>query len=128
MKNYKFIIRKTKEMNIEIFANNHVEAMIDLMQEIVKRDKNFFTDNVKDKKDLYIKIQKIIDEKGNENLKDYADFIKENSFFLTEFESENSIKNDEDFEETIDDLPREFGEIVCEKCGNCIPIDEDLLS
>lgn len=30
-------------------------------------------------------------------------------------------KNDED-------LPREYIEIVCEKCGNCILLEEDMLS
>lgn len=128
MKDYKFLISKTREMEIDITAENHSEAMVKLLSEIVKKDKNFFIYNTNDNRNLHLKIQKIIDKNGKENEKDYEDFLKTNSFFLTKIDSDIEAENDEIFDETIDDLPREFGEIVCEKCGNCILIDENLLS
>ena len=53
MRKYKFLIKKTKEMEIELCAENHSEAMFELLQKAVKGDKNFFTEDTKDKKDLF---------------------------------------------------------------------------
>ena len=121
MKKYKFLINKTKEMEIELCAENHSEAMFELLQKAVKGDKNFFTEDTKDKKDLFINIEEIIDENGKENLKDYEDFIRENKFFISNADENIVEENDEEIE---DDLPREYTEIVCENCGHCILMDE----
>ena len=121
MKKYKFLIKKTKEMEIELCAENHSEAMFELLQKAVKGDKNFFTEDTKDKKDLFINIEEIIDENGKENLKDYENFIRENKFFISNADENIVEENDEEIE---DDLPREYTEIVCENCGHCILMDE----
>lgn len=121
MKKYKFLIKKTKEMEIELCAENNSEAMFELLQKAVKGDKNFFTEDTKDKKDLFINIEEIIDENGKENLKDYEDFIKENKFFISNVDENIVEEKDEEIE---DDLPREYTEIVCENCGHCILMDE----
>ena len=121
MRKYKFLIKKTKEMEIELCAENHSEAMFELLQKAVKGDKNFFTEDTKDKKDLFINIEEIIDENGKENLKDYEDFIRENKFFISNADENIVEENDEEIE---DDLPREYTEIVCENCGHCILMDE----
>ena len=121
MKKYIFLIKKSKEMEIEVYAENHSEALFELLKNAVKKDKKFFIDKSEDRKDLYIKVKKIIDEKGKENIKDYENFMEENSFFIGK-ENENILeKNTEEIE---DDLPKEYADIICEKCGNCIPIDE----
>ena len=121
MKKYKFLIKKTKEIEIEFCAENHSEAMFELLQKAVKGDKNFFTEDTNDKKDLFINIEEIIDENGKENLKDYEDFIRENKFFISNADENIVEENDEEIE---DDLPREYTEIVCENCGHCILMDE----
>lgn len=121
MKKYIFLIKKSKEMEIEVYAENHSEALFELLKNAVKKDKKFFIDKSEDRKDLYIKVEKIIDEKGKENLKDYENFMKENSFFIGK---ENRNNLEENIEEIEDDLPKEYADIICEKCGNCIPIDE----
>ena len=108
-------------MEIELCAENHSEAMFELLQKAVKGDKNFFTEDTKDKKDLFINIEEIIDENGKENLKDYEDFIRENKFFISNADENIVEENDEEIE---DDLPREYTEIVCENCGHCILMDE----
>lgn len=121
MKKYKFLIKKTREMEIEVCAENHSQAMFEMLQKAVKKDKEFFIDDKENKKDLFINIKKIIDENGKENLKDYEDFINENSFFISRIDRETFEKSNEEIE---DDLPKEYAEIVCDKCGNCIPIDD----
>ena len=43
--------------------------------------------------------------------------------------NEDDEELDEESETEIeDDLPKEYDEIVCEKCENCIIVDKDLLS
>lgn len=128
MKTYKFLIKETKEKEIEVCAKNHTQAMINLLLKIAKSDEDFLTDDIKDKKEIFIKVKQIIDEKGKENLKDYDDFIKENSFFISKFEDDLLEEFDEDTEENEDNFSAEYDEIVCEKCGNCIKLDKGLLS
>lgn len=122
MKKYKFIVKKISEKEIEINAKNHSEAMIKLLEKSIIQEKNFFLNEDVNNKEMYIGIEKIVDENGNENLKDYEDFCEENKFFI----SKEDDKNDDGIE---DDLPKEYIEVVCNKCGNCIKIDdEDLFS
>lgn len=122
MKNYKFIVKKICEKEIKITAKNHSEAMIKLLERAIIQDKDFFLNDDTENKEMYIGIEKITDENGNENLKDYDDFCEENKFFI-------SKENDENNDEIEDDLPQEYIEVVCNKCGNCIKIDnKDLFS
>lgn len=126
MKKYQFIIKKTSEKEIKINAKNHSEAMIKLLQKAIIEDKDFLLNEENQNKEIYVGIEKITDENGKENLEDYKDFCEENKFFITK---ENESELDENDEEIEDDLPREYIEIVCNKCGNCIKIDdEDLFS
>lgn len=90
MKKYKFVIRKMKEMEIEVSAKNHSEAMIELLRKVVENDEEFLKEKDNEKEDLYVKIEKIIDEDGKENLKDYEDFIKENSIFISKIDEESN--------------------------------------
>ena len=121
MKKYKFLIKKTREMEIEVCAENHSKAMFEMLQKAVENDKEFFIDSSKNKKDLFINIKRIIDENGKENLKDYEDFINENSFFIGRIDRETFEKGNDEIE---DDLPKEYAEIICDNCGNFIPIED----
>ena len=126
MKKYQFIIKKTSEKEIKINEKNHSEAMIKLLQKAIIEDKDFLLNEENQNKEIYVGIEKITDENGKENWEDYKDFCEENKFFITK---ENESELDENDEEIEDDLPREYIEIVCNKCGNCIKIDdEDLFS
>ncbi len=126
MKKYNFIIRKTNEMEVKINAKNHSEAMIKLLEKAFLKDKNFFIRKDTKNNEMCIGILKITDENGNENLKDYDDFYEQNRFFLTKENESDLIENEDVIE---DDLPKEYLEVVCDKCGNCIRIDdEDLFS
>ena len=81
---------------------------------------------------LFVVVKRINKEEKSkwqkENLKDYKDFIKENSFFISKFEDNFLEETDEDIEENEGNFLAEYDEIVCEKCGNCIRLDKDLLS
>lgn len=121
MKKYKFMIKKSKETEIEICAENHSEALMELLKKAIKNDRKFFIGETEDKKNFSLKVEKIIDENGKENLKDYEDFIRENKFFISNADENIVEENDEEIE---DDLPREYTEIVCENCGHCILMDE----
>lgn len=125
MKRYNFIIRKTDEKEIKINAENHLQAMIKLLEKAVLKDKEFFLKgNIKNKK-MYIGIKKITDENGEENIKDYDDFYEKNRAFITK---ENKLNLEKNENEIKDNLPKEYIEIVCDKCGNCIRIDDKDLS
>lgn len=125
MKRYNFIIRKTDEKEIKINAENHLQAMIKLLEKAVLKDKDFFIKgNIKNKK-MYIGIKKITDENGVENIKDYDDFYEKNRHFITK---ENKLNLEKNENEIKDNLPKEYKEIVCDKCGNCIRIDDKDLS
>lgn len=125
MKRYNFIIRKTDEKEIKINAENHLQAMIKLLEKAVLKDKDFFLKgNIKNKK-MYIGIKKITDENGEENVKDYDDFYEKNRAFIIK---ENKLNLEKNENEIKDNLPKEYIEIVCDKCGNCIRIDDKDLS
>lgn len=125
MKRYNFIIRKTDEKEIKINAENHLQAMVKLLEKTVLKDKDFFIKgNIKNKK-MYIGIKKITDENGEENIKDYDDFYEKNRHFITK---ENKLDLEKNENEIKDNLPKEYIEIVCDKCGNCIRIDDKDLS
>lgn len=121
MKKYKFLVKRIAEMEIQISAESHSEALFKMLQKVVEKDKNFFTEDLENRKNLFIYIEKIIDENGKENVKDKENFVKENSFFISRIDGETYEKGNEEIE---DDLPKEDVEIVCDKCGNYIPIDE----
>lgn len=129
MKKYNFIIRKSSDMDVKITAKNHSEAMIKLLEKIVLKDKNFFIRKDTKKKEICIGIKKIIDENGKENRKYYDDFYEKNKIFLTKENKQNETNFVKHNDEIEDDLPKEYIEIVCDKCGNCIRIDDkDLFS
>ena len=125
MKKYKFMIKKSKETEVEIYAENHLEALTELLKNAVKNDRKFFIEETEDNKKLSFKVEKIIDENGKENLQDYENFMKENSFFIGKENGKFIEENeDEDVEEIEDDLPKEYTEVVCDNCGHCILMDE----
>ncbi len=69
MKKYKFLVKRIKEIEIQISAESHSEALFKMLQKVVKKDENFFTEDLENRKELFIYIEKIIDENGKENVK-----------------------------------------------------------
>ena len=118
MKNFKFIIKKVAEKEIEIKAKNKqvYEIKLDEISNDFSKENEEKTEqiSIKNEQELNKLISKIIKQ------------IKED---IVESYIEDCNEDDEENETEIeDDLPKEYNEIVCEKCGNCIVVDKDLLS
>ena len=68
---------------------------------------------------------KNIDEIDTVYEAEYIDFdenIESRGIQITDY---MPLDEDQENDGIIDDFPREFKEIVCDKCGNCMRVDED---
>lgn len=121
MNNYKFKVKKISENTIEIKENNHKKAVLKLMQLLAFADDEIF----KKSKDINVNYEVLLKEIENMNNKNKKITEKNIGAFSKEIDTET-----EEIDNDIDDiLNEEYIEIVCDKCGNCIQIDdEDLLS
>ncbi len=148
MKNFKFIIKKIAEKEIEIKAKNKQEALENLI-ELLSTNEKYLFENIDKNKQIYeIKLDEIShnlskenEEKQEENSikteqeldKLINEIIKQIKEDIVESYIEDCNEEDEELEKENetkieDDLPKEYEEIICEKCGNCIIVDKDLLS
>lgn len=121
MNNYKFKVKKISENTIEIKENNHKKAVLKLMQLLAFADDEIF----KKSKDINVNYEVLLKEIENMNNKNKKITEKNIGAFSKEIDTET-----EETDNDIDDIfNEEYIEIVCDKCGNCIQIDdEDLLS
>lgn len=106
MKVYGFIVKKVLKNKVQIREKSFQKAMQTLIELLEDNGKVIFEDLKEDEQFYEIKLTRIADD----------------------FEEDDDEILDEENEEIEDDLPTEYNEIVCEKCGNCIPIDEDFMS
>ena len=148
MKNFKFIIKKIAEKEIEIKAKNKQEALENVI-ELLSTNEKYLFENIDKNKQIYeIKLDEIShnlskenEEKQEENSikneqeldKLINEIIKQIKEDIVESYIEDCNEEDEELEKENetkieDDLPKEYEEIICEKCGNCIIVDKDLLS
>ena len=148
MKNFKFIIKKIAEKEIEIKAKNKQEALENVIGLLSTNEKYLFENIDKNKQIYEIKLDEIShnlskenEEKQEENSikteqeldKLINEIIKQIKEDIVESYIEDCNEEDEELEKENetkieDDLPKEYEEIICEKCGNCIIVDKDLLS
>lgn len=110
MKEYIFNVTKKLNKLVKIYADDKEKAKENLVNIVLKSNAIDF---------------KNIDEIDTEYEAEYIDFdenIESRGIQITDY-----IPLDEDQENDgiIDDFPREFKEIVCDKCGNCMRVDED---
>lgn len=110
MKEYIFNVTKKLNKLVKIYAEDKEKAKENLVNIVLKSNAINF---------------KNIDEIDTEYEAEYIDFdenIESRGIQITDY-----IPLDEKLENDgiIDDFPREFKEIVCDKCGNCIRVDED---
>lgn len=132
MQNYKFRTIELKENYVEIKSNDKKEALQKLVEYLGTNDKNLCEKISSGKNGFYILLNEISNETRRTFIDD-DDEINENiiKYLLSDDEDlykKCFLKEDEDpeydEEEIEDDLPNEYTEICCGKCGNCIPIDE----
>ena len=148
MKNFKFIIKKIAEKEIEIKAKNKQEALENAIELLSTNEEYLFKNLDKNNQVYEIKLDEISHDFRKENEEKQEEISIKNEQELDKLISriikqikedivesyvedcnEDDEENDEESETEIeDDLPKEYDEIVCEKCENCIIVDKDLLS
>lgn len=110
MKVYEFEIKKTIKLEVQIKDENYNEALKNLIT-ILGDEKNSMMELApKDEQFYELKLTNVLN-----------DFDAKDEMVLIE-------KDDETDDEIEDDLPKEYTQIVCEKCGNCIPLEDDFMS
>lgn len=119
MKKYKFTIKKELKNNVEIVAKNKRLALIKIIEMLGLGDNFIFENSKKDEQFYEIKLNEIIDC-DNKKMDKKSNYNKQK---IEKILKEIEQKNDKKIEETEDDFPIEYNEIVCEKCGNCIMLD-----
>lgn len=110
MKKYVFLVKKAIKNDVEIEAENRREAFKKLVKMFEENEEKVFK-NAKETEIVKMRLERIIDTETG-NIAERLDFNDEE---LEELLQELN-------EENTDFFPREFKEIVCEKCGNCIPV------
>lgn len=110
MKEYIFNVTKKSNKLVKIYAEDKEKAKENLVNIVLKSNAINF---------------KNIDEINTEYEAEYVDFdenIESRGIQITDYiPLDKELENDG----IIDDFPREFKEIVCDKCGNCMRVDED---
>lgn len=110
MKEYIFNVTKKLNKLVKIYAEDKEKAKENLVNIVLKSNAINF---------------KNIDEVNTEYEAEYVDFdenIESRGIQITDYiPLDKELENDG----IIDDFPREFKEIVCDKCGNCMRVDED---
>lgn len=110
MKEYIFNVTKKLNKLVKIYAEDKEKAKENLVNIVLKSNAINF---------------KNIDEINTEYEAEYIDFdenIESRGIQITDYiPLDKELENDG----IIDDFSREFKEIVCDKCGNCMRVDED---
>lgn len=110
MKEYIFNVTKKLNKLVKIYAEDKEKAKENLVNIVLKSNAINF---------------KNIDEINTEYEAEYVDFdenIESRGIQITDYiPLDKELENDG----IIDDFPREFKEMVCDKCGNCMRVDED---
>lgn len=110
MKEYIFNVTKKLNKLVKIYADDKEKAKENLVNIVLKSNAIDF---------------KNIDEIDTEYEAEYIDFdenIESRGIQITDY---MPLNEDQENDGIIDDFPREFKEIVCDKCGNCMRVDED---
>ena len=124
MKNYKFKIRKIITNTVELQAENYKEALTYLLEVLEMWDKEIF-ENSEDKKiDYDIILEKIKSKNDMKSLKEIKKTLEKIEENTEEIIENNNIKK----KKKNDKNNQEYLEILCEKCGNCIELDNDFMS
>ena len=114
MKEYIFNVTKKLNKLVKIYADDKEKAKENLVNIVLKSNAIDFKN-----------VDEIDTDYEAEFEGEYADFdenIESRGIQITDY-----IPLDEELENDgiIDDFPREFKEIVCDKCENCMRVDED---
>lgn len=123
MKQYKFRVKKVLENAIEIKGENHKKVIYELIKLLAFADKEIFENSENAEVEFNISLEEIENLTNKRKIR-----TSKNVNALLDKINDKLNQNETDVDNEIEDnLPKEYIEIVCEKCGNCIQIDEDEL-
>ena len=120
MKKYKFKIENITEKLIEIEAENNKNAVKKLAGFMAKKGANFAKVLDKDRY-CFIHLQEISKDKKHIL---FADDDEINRDIISNLLSADEIDFEEEKNKIDKEKSKEHIEIMCEKCGNCILLDE----
>jgi len=120
MKKYKFKIENITEKIIEIEAENNKKAVKKLAGFMAKKGGNFAKILDKDRY-CFIHLQEISKDKKHIL---FADDDEINRDIISNLLSADEIDFEENKNKIDEENPKEHIEIICERCGNCILLDE----
>lgn len=125
MKKYKFKIENITEKQIEIEAENNKKAVKKLAEFMAKGDENICENILEEEKYCYINLQEIDNGKRRIIFRD-DDEININilGYLLSTDEEEFENLDEENEDEIEEENTKEHIEILCERCGNCILLDD----
>lgn len=121
MKKYKFKIENITEKLIEIEAKDNKEAIKKLAGFMAKKDKKKFAEELEEDKYCFIHIQEISKDKKHIL---FADDDEINRDVISNLLALDEIDFEEIEEENEEDDIKEHIEVICERCGNCILLDD----
>lgn len=129
MKKYKFNIRKVAKKELEIEAKNNKEAFGKIIKMLEGDGKILF--KKEENNEVYeIKLEKVRDlekEKKDEEInRIIADIFKKSNINMEKIKEKNEKYKKEKLKEKEKEILIEMDEIICEKCGNHIQLDEIL--
>ena len=120
MKKYKFKIENITEKVIEIEAENNKKAVKKLAGFMAKKGANFAKVLDKDRY-CFIHLQEISKDKKHIL---FADDDEINRDVISNLLALDEIDFDEIEEENEEENTKEHIEVICERCGNCILLDD----
>lgn len=120
MEKYKFEIRKMSTNTVEVKAENCKDAVLEAIYLLITKDREIFEKS----KDRVINYDIILEEFKRKDDMKYLKNVKE---ILQKIDDSNG-KISVEIEEEVNDLDKECDIIICQRCGNCIELDEDFMS
>ena len=124
MKNYKFKIKKIITNNVELQAENYKEALTYLLEVLEMWDKEIFESSEDKRIDYDIILEKIKSKNDMKSLKEIKKTLEKIEENTEEIIENHTIKKNRKHDKNN----AEYLEILCEKCGNCIELNNDFMS
>ena len=120
MEKYKFEVRKMSTNTVEVKAENCQDAMLEVIYLLITKDREIFEKS----KDRVINYDIILEEFKRKDDMKYLKNVKE----ILQKINDSNEKISVEIEEEVNDLDKECDVIICQRCGNCIELDEDFMS
>lgn len=121
MKKYRFKIEKIIEKEIEVEAENNKKAVQRLAEFMATGDKNICKNILGEDKYCYINLRAIDNGTRQILFRDDDEINTDIIGYLLSSDEEENEKNEKENDEKITE---EHVEVICEKCGNCILLDD----